>query len=555
MTPSRKPASAIAVMLGVFALGLAALAAPTAAVALAPKLTITQPPPTSSTTPTLVGTTTEEGNPITVKIFKGAGALGQPVETILVPVIEIAHEAWSVTPAAPLERGVYTATAEQRSKTTGKVFGSEPVTFTIDTKPVATLDPVASPTNDPAPKLAGSAGTAPGDLAKVQVEIYEGESAHGSPVVSTQAPVSAGAWSYTPAHLPDGTYTALASQGNEAGETAASAPVTFTIDTTAPVITIAKPESGQVLGVPTPTLGGVPGAASGDLQEVTAYVYTGSTATGKPIQTLHLSAGEWAAGASATALPNGIYTALAEQSDQAGNVGVSEARTFAVGAAAEIAPARVSSPPSASLQWFPAHPVAGEALWLVSTSTDAGSPITALAWAVGPQASFSAGSALLSTSFSAPGSYPVSLRVTNADGLSSTATATIVVSAPPSVLMQPFPVVRIAGSDNSGGTKIALLTVQAPLGASITVRCQGRGCPARRVSTRTVSRTGSAGSAVITFSRYERTLRPRAVLEVSVAKAGQIGKYTRLTIHTGKLPTRLDMCLSAAGARPIACPS
>jgi hypothetical protein len=44
-----------------------------------------------------------------------------------------------------------------------------------------------------------------------------------------------------------------------------------------------------------------------------------------------------------------------------------------------------------------------------------------------------------------------------------------------------------------------------------------------------------------------------AILEIKISKPGQIGKYTRFVIRHGKLPTRIDGCLDAAGVKPIAC--
>ena len=60
---------------------------------------------------------------------------------------------------------------------------------------------------------------------------------------------------------------------------------------------------------------------------------------------------------------------------------------------------------------------------------------------------------------------------------------------------------------------------------------------------------------VFEFRRFERSLRFGVTLEILVFKAGEIGKYTRFTIRRGKLPVRVDMCLDAAGVRPLACPS
>ncbi len=76
------------------------------------------------------------------------------------------------------------------------------------------------------------------DHPTVTVTIHEGTMVAGKVTASGRGPVSAGAWSYTAAHLNDGTYTAQAAQSDEAGNVGTSAPVTFTVDTTPPAVTI-----------------------------------------------------------------------------------------------------------------------------------------------------------------------------------------------------------------------------------------------------------------------------------------------------------------------------
>jgi hypothetical protein len=149
----------------------------------------------------------------------------------------------------------------------------------------------------------------------------------------------------------------------------------------------------------------------------------------------------------------------------------------------------------------------------------------------------------------------VQLRVTDADGLSSIATETIEVTSVPLILMQPFPIVRIAGSETSTGVHLSLLTAQAPVGARVTVRCRGRGCPVRSESRVAASRKSKAGTLVVEFRRFERSLRAGVTLEVRVSKPGEIGKYTRFVVRRGRLPLRVDSCLGPAGIKPIACPS
>ena len=125
----------------------------------------------------------------------------------------------------------------------------------------------------------------------------------------------------------------------------------------------------------------------------------------------------------------------------------------------------------------------------------------------------------------------------------------------PLILMQPFPIVRIAGSETSSGVHLSLLTAQAPVGARVSVRCRGRGCPARSESRVAASRKSKAGTVMVEFRRFERTLRAGVSLEVRVSEPGQIGKYTRFAVRRGGLPVRVDSCLGPAGVKPIACPS
>jgi len=211
--------------------------------------------------------------------------------------------------------------------------------------------------------------------------------------------------------------------------------------------------------------------------------------------------------------------------------------------------------PVASFSWFPAAPRAGEPVSLASTSTDAASPITGYAWDPTGNGSLMDGGAVLTTTFATPGNHAVRLRVTDAAGRSSEVAETIVVSAQRLPLMQPFPIVRIAGTDNAFGARLSLLSVLAPSGARITVTCRGRGCPTRPEVRTAASREGREGPVQLAFKRFERTLRAGVTLEIRVWKAGQIGKYTSFRIRRSQLPLRVDMCLDPTTSRPIVCPS
>ena len=110
--------------------------------------------------------------------------------------------------------------------------------------------------------------------------------------------------------------------------------------------------------------------------------------------------------------------------------------------------------------------------------------------------------------------------------------------------MSPTPLVRIGGRLTRSGARITLLTVRAPKGARITVRCIGRGCPARRWARTT---------AVTRIARFQRVLPAGTKLVITVTKPGRIGKHTTILIRRGKAPTRRDRCLVPGSRKPVAC--
>ena len=135
---------------------------------------------------------------------------------------------------------------------------------------------------------------------------------------------------------------------------------------------------------------------------------------------------------------------------------------------------------------------------------------------------FTAGEAAVVTSFATAGAHAVQLHVTDANGLSNVVTETIAVTSPAPTLMQPFPVVHMAGSYDAAGVKISLLTVLTPVGAAVTVTCRGGGCPSKSVGLVATSGTKrKTGTVLITFRRFERSLRAGAVLEIWSPSTGR----------------------------------
>jgi len=403
------------------------------------------------------------------------------------------------------------------------------------------------------PSFSGLAEAAGGE---VTLRIYGGPTAEGTLIQELSTVLlSGGVWSLGPVELlKGGMYTAQATQTNLASATGLSSPVTFMVQLTtraAPTVTLNSP--------PTPSNNATPsftGTAS-DVTPVTVQIHAGTSVT-DPIVSTATAAGTgagWTSGNASPALSSGQYTAIADQASSLPEspAGSSAPVRFTIASAPFTSPpVAPGAPPAASFKWFPPLPQTGEPVSLVSTSSDASSPIVALAWALnGP---FQGGGTILTTSFSTPGGHLVRLLVTNAYGLSSVASETINVVGRRLPLMQPFPVVRIAGTETGSGVKLRLLRVQqTPAGARVTVRCRGRRCPVRSASRVAVSRPPEASS--VEFRAFERFLRFGVTLEILVSKPGEIGKYTRFELRRGKLPTRVDMCLDPAGIKPLLCPS
>lgn len=329
-------------------------------------------------------------------------------------------------------------------------------------------------TNERMPTFVGAAEQLGGP---VTLDVYAGPLAAGTPVQTpSTAVIEEGTWSLEPLEpLADGIYTAQAAQG-----AATSLPVTFTILTAAPRVTIAQPQPAP--GESAPSFSGT----ASDTMPVTVQVHAGESAAGTLVATA-TAAGTGAAWRSSPASPvlgPGRYTAVAVQrSSLKGNpTGRSEPVVF------EVA--------SAPVQLAPSAPAAGVTALLAAATHQPRGPS----------------------------------------------------------LLAPFPVVRVAGVAFAGGLRLRLLSVQqAPAGALVRVRCRGRGCPLHGARRTTVA--GPHGVPAIVFHSFERFLRPGAVVEVFVTKPGTLGKYTRLRVRRGRVPERVDLCLDAAGATPIACPA
>jgi hypothetical protein len=242
--------------------------------------------------------------------------------------------------------------------------------------------------------------------------------------------------------------------------------------------------------------------------------------------------------------------------------------------AVEAPPPPPNQLPNPAFAALPSSPLVGEEVTFVSYSEDPDGDISELAWEMDGDGSFDDGTGPVATRrFAQPGEKTITLRVTDDRGASSTASLSLVVrdhaaaspipatanpisatsppgakaTAPLPSLLSPFPIVRLTGSVTQTGTRIHLLTVRAPRGTRVLVRCRGRRCPMRQAQ-RVVRRVPQR------FKAAERLMPAGAVLEVLVHRGDRIGKFTRFRFRQNRRPTRADGCLWPGTAQMAPCP-
>jgi hypothetical protein len=116
-------------------------------------------------------------------------------------------------------------------------------------------------------------------------------------------------------------------------------------------------------------------------------------------------------------------------------------------------------------------------------------------------------------------------------------------------LLSPFPIVTIAGRLTRRGARVTRLSVRAPRGSTVLVRCRGGGCP------RGAGRAKIGRKRTVRLRRFQGHLRVGAVLELVITKRGFVGKYTRFRIRRGRAPQRTDLCVKPGSKEGSACPA
>jgi hypothetical protein len=160
----------------------------------------------------------------------------------------------------------------------------------------------------------------------------------GSPASCAETSVPEGVWYYADAPT----------LGNWTG--AESVRVAANVDLTAPSVAVSAPAAGTT-NPATPTIRGTAGTAATDSSSVIVRIYSGSTATGTPLQTIPATASSGSWSVVPAALPSGSVTVVASQSDAAGNTGTSDPVTFDVDGTSPAV--TISTPPTPSTNKTP----------------------------------------------------------------------------------------------------------------------------------------------------------------------------------------------------------
>jgi hypothetical protein len=213
----------------------------------APVVTITAPTngaALATATPTVRGTAVGDGSTVTLKVYAGGSTSGTPLQELVSSVA--ADGTWS-SQLARVADGTYTVQASQ-TDSSNRTGSSAAVTMNIDTTApeVSISSPADGATIESATlSVNGLAGVATGDGAAVNLSVYSGTAASGSPLTSVSVNVTSGSWSTDVEGLANGTYTLQATQSDGSSNVGTSAPVTVTLGGRVAVTSVSPSAVGQ----------------------------------------------------------------------------------------------------------------------------------------------------------------------------------------------------------------------------------------------------------------------------------------------------------------------
>lgn len=175
------------------------------------------------------------------------------------------------------------------------------------------------------------------------------------------------------------------------------------------------------------------------------------------------------------------------------------------------------------------------------------------------------GLASCTVDYTSAGQHQISARYNGDANFDSSASAaqTVSVSSKPAVVLGTInSTMQWTFYYTSRFTKVmALAVVQAPVGATVVIECQGHGCPFKRRSEK-VTRLkhcppGPQGCHPSSTRRFKLTrglaghkLRIGTKLTIEIVQHEWVGKYYRFTIRRSHTPRTQIACLAPGGTRP-----
>ena len=255
----------------------------------------------------------------------------------------VANGVWSVNVTAAqahaLADGSYSIKATV-SDTAGNTATTVIQTITVDTvPPTVTISTTDTTTNQPTQTISGHVTTTEA-AAGATVTLFD--TVNGvTTQVGTAAVGSDGAWSTSVTLSGDGTHSIVAQDTDAAGNTGASTPVTFALNTAGPSISITAPVAGDNIinkaeaaaGV---TISGAATAGSGGAAvngQTATITIVDSTNAVKDTYAATVTSGAWSVNvtaAQAQGLADGSYSIKANVSDAAGNAATTASQAITV---------------------------------------------------------------------------------------------------------------------------------------------------------------------------------------------------------------------------------
>ena len=266
----------------------------------APAISILAPGSGNDTTPQISGTTTaQEGQTVTITLTDNAGNSQQ-----LTTVVQN-DGTFSAAPAQALAEGNYTvaASVEDAAGNPASTLQSGNIDITA---PTLSLD-VPGQGNDTTPVISGNSDAIPGTVVAVTVT----DALNAVQTINTLIQ-SDGSFSIEIAEIAEGDFTVTAQISDAAGNTTNATPVTGTLDTQPPAITLAPAGLGSDN---TPDLSGTTDAEVGSQVIITV---TDSDGVEQNLTTTVLGDGTFAVTVPQP-LAEGSFTVVAATTDAAGN--------------------------------------------------------------------------------------------------------------------------------------------------------------------------------------------------------------------------------------------